>query len=240
MKPRSVFVTGTDTGVGKTVVAAGLAALYRSMGVDVGVMKPVQSGGVWRDGSLVSEDSAFLVAAAQADDCPSLVNPYCFEPAVSPHVAALLSGARVEAEVILGAYHKLAARHEVVIVEGAGGLLVPFADDLLVADLVRMLDLPLLVVARLGLGTINHTLLTVRHAQSLGIEVAGIVFNQAEPAEEGIAERTNPPTVQQLSDVPVLGVVPHLPATDVAACRFGNLVLSIQKALSLNVGGAVS
>jgi len=239
MKPYSVFVTGTDTGVGKTVVAAGLAALYRSMGIDVGVMKPIQSGGVWKDDRLVSEDSAFLMAAAQVDDSLSLVNPYCFEPAVSPHVAALLSGTKIEAEVILEAYRKLAARHEVVIVEGAGGFLVPLADDLLVADLVKLLDLPLLVVARLSLGTINHTLLTVRQAHAQGLEVAGVVFNQAEPGEMGIAERTSPPTIQRLTDVPILGILPYLQTVDVTACRLGNLPIKMKEALNSKVPGAV-
>ncbi|MBI4320173.1 MAG: dethiobiotin synthase [Chloroflexi bacterium] len=221
---KGIFVTGTDTGVGKTVVAAALAALLKAEGIDVGVMKPVQSGGVCENGRLVSEDSRFLMEAAGVDDDPGLVNPYCLEPPLSPNVAARVTGTHIDIGVILSAFQELRRRHEMVVVEGAGGLLVPITDDFLVADLILALDLPAVVVARPGLGTINHTLLTLRCMLQMGIRALGVVINGYRAETAGLAEETSPAEIERLSGVPVLGVMPYVPSVNVERAEVGELV----------------
>lgn len=234
MKPKGIFVTGTDTGVGKTVVAGALAAVLKAKGTDVGVMKPVQSGGIRENGRLISEDARFLMAAANVDDDPALVNPYCVEPPLSPNVAARISGVEFDIDVIIRAFQKLTDRHELVIVEGAGGLLVPIRDDFLIADLILALDLPIIVVARPNLGTINHSLLTLRHARDLGIRPIGTIINAYREDTAGIAEETSPAIIQRLSGVPVLGILPFLLSVDVSTARLGDLAEVAGQRLDLN------
>ena len=161
---RGFFVTGTDTGVGKTVVTGGVAAALRAEGRSVGILKPVQSGARTDD---PSGDAALLGATCV----------YAFEAPLAPLVAARLERATVELEPIVRAAERLAAANDVLLVEGAGGLLVPLADGLLVADVARALALPLVVVARAGLGTVNHVLLTLEAARARGLEVAAVVLN---------------------------------------------------------------
>jgi dethiobiotin synthetase len=203
---KGIFVTGTDTGVGKTVVAAGIAAGLRARGVAVGVMKPVAAGG--------RGDADLLRRASGADDDLGLINPACLRRPLSPNVAAQLEGVSIDVAGIEQAAYHLSQRHDLLIVEGAGGLLVPIRDDFSVADLALRLGLPLLIVARRGLGTINHTLMTIECAKGRGIAVAGVVYNDAVRTEEGTAERTNPEVIERLSGVMCLGVVPFAEGLD--------------------------
>ena len=200
----SIFITGTDTGVGKTVVTAGIAAALRRRGVDVGVMKPVATGAV--DG--VSEDALLLRKAAGVGDPSELINPVCLEPPLAPSVAARITGTRIDLRRVWSAYRTLSARHECMIVEGVGGLLVPILDRYPVARMAKRLGLPLVIVVRPTLGTINHTALTVHAARSFGLRVLGIVINHSEKLERGPAERTNPLALKTECRVPILGEVP--------------------------------
>ncbi|BCS53184.1 dethiobiotin synthase [Geobacter sp. SVR] len=209
---RGLFVTGTDTGVGKTVVAAVLARLLRLRGVDVGVMKPVTSGCREEHGSLISDDAELLCTAAGIPCCPD-VAPYLLREPLAPADAARIDGVRIDFEHIRECYDRLVSRHEIVIVEGAGGLMVPLVGGLLVADLIRQLDLPLLVVARPALGTINHTVLTCFCAQQMGLSVAGVIINNY-PEQPGLAERGAPHQIGGLCGAPVLGLWPHHAGTD--------------------------
>ena len=202
--PRGVFITGTDTGVGKTVVASGLAAALQCQGLDVGVMKPVQAGDY-------PGDAALLQRAAGVADPLDLINPCYLDASLAPAVAAGLGHGRVDIARILEAFHELRRRHKFLVVEGVGGLLVPLEDGFSVADLILALGLPAVVVARPGLGTINHTLLTVRQAHAAGIRVLGTIIN-GYPEEPDLAERTNPQAIEKYSGLPVLGTIPHFPA----------------------------
>ncbi len=181
---RGFFVTGTDTGVGKTVVSLALIRGLRRHGLDVGAMKPVETG-VGPEGPL--DALALRAAAGDADDLAD-VCPLRFALPAAPTVAAAAEGREVEVWAIHRAYERLAARHDCIVAEGAGGLLVPLADKLCMADLARDLDLPLIVVARAALGTLNHTFLTLEAAVSRGLDVAGVVICHASgplsPAEE--------------------------------------------------------
>ncbi len=198
---KGIFVTGTDTGVGKTVAVAVLGTLLKDRGFDVGVMKPVQCGG---------RDAAFLKRTLGVTDPPREVNPYFAPEPLSPHIAFERQRTRVSVKRILAAYRRLEQRHDIVLVEGAGGLMVPLNDNYLVADLVRDLHLEILIVARLGLGTINHTLLTVAQARDHGIPVRGVVFSEASGRKKGVPEKTNPDVIRRLGHVPVLGTIPYL------------------------------
>jgi len=200
---RSLLVTGTDTDVGKTFVAAGLAAALRRRGVDVGVLKPVATGR--------SEDARILLAASKSGDPLPLVNPIHLKAPLSPHLAAKLEGMRVDLRVIDRAYKALVARHEVVIVEGAGGLLVPIREGFTFADLAKRLRWPLVIVARDALGTINHTSLTVEAARARGLKILGIVVNRSHPGRPDLAERLNPAAIAETTGVRVLASIPWRP-----------------------------
>ena len=233
---RGVFVTATDTGAGKTAVTAGIAALLRGRGVDVGVFKPVSSGG--------TADARLLSEAAGVTDALELVNPVRLEAPLSPNVAAELEGRRIPLEPIDDAYSRLTRLHDIVLVEGVGGLLVPIREDFLVADLARRLDLPLLVVARAALGTINHTLLTLEAADRRNQEVIGVVYNTTGPGDPRAAclpsesrrrqARTSPEVISRLSGVRSLGIVPYDPSVDVDAGDTGCLPGLIEQHVDLD------
>lgn len=212
MAPRGIFVTGTDTGVGKTIVAATLARLLRMNGVSVGVMKPVTSGCHEEHGLLVSDDARLLCQAADVEPSDD-VAPYRLREALAPSEAARIDGVRIAFSRIKDGFERLAASYEYVIVEGAGGLMVPLCGGLLVADLARELELPLLVVGRPGLGTINHTVLTCFAAQQLGLQVAGVIINGM-PEAPDLAEQSAPHQIGSLCGTAVLGVWPRRDVVD--------------------------
>lgn len=209
-----VLVTATDTGVGKTTVAAAMVRRLREGGVDVAVLKPFESGCArGPDGSLVPADATILRDAAGGAAPLEAVCLERFEAPVAPGIAAAREGREVTLEGALAAFAALAARHEVVVVEGAGGLLVPLTPDDDVADLAVRLALPLLVVARAGLGTLNHSRLTVESARARSLEVRAIVLNAGPEAvgpdaDPSIAD--NAEVLARLTGVPVLGPLPHL------------------------------
>jgi dethiobiotin synthetase len=205
--PRGVFVTGTDTGVGKTLVSAALARHLRRRSLDVGVMKPVETGVT--DPGRPGADAALLQWAASSADDPALVAPYRLRAPLAPALAAEEESVRVDLAHIVETAKSLSARHDFTIVEGAGGLMVPLAGGLLVADLVLQLGLPLLVVCRPGLGTINHTLLTVHAARTMGIPLAGFIINGM-PEQPDAAEALAPHNLASLASADLLGVLPHV------------------------------
>lgn len=203
-----LFITGTDTGVGKTLVTAGLAAWCHSRGIRVGVMKPIATGDRGRSG-----DARVLAEAAGAQDELTLVNPVCYRDPLAPYAAAARARRSVNWAALLHAYAQLRARHHLLLVEGIGGLLVPLSRRRTVADLAKRLGLPVVIVARLRLGTLNHTLLTVRQAQQEGLVVRGVILNAGEPpaadAAGRLVEQSNPAVLRDWLPVPLLGVLPH-------------------------------
>ena len=170
-----LFITGTDTGVGKTVVSCALARGLREAGVDVGVMKPVETG-VPSEGP---EDARALIRAAQVEDSLDLVCPLQFELPAAPEASAEVENRRAELAPVLSAFETLSRLHDFLLVEGAGGILVPFDPVTTMADLAARLGLPVLVVARASLGTINHTRLTLEACDARGLEVAGVVVSHS-------------------------------------------------------------
>jgi dethiobiotin synthetase len=211
---KGVFVTGTDTGVGKTCIAAGLTAVLRSWGIKAGYFKPMQSGCPEEEGRLVPTDARWARDLAGLRDPLELLTPITLRLPLAPGVAAAQEGLELDLTPVAAALAELTARYEFLVVEGAGGLYVPLLGlRFLVLDLVRWLHLPLLVVARSGLGTINHTALTVMAARQDGVPVAGVVLNQY-PDQPSLAEETNPRVIEAITEVPVLGRVPRVEDLD--------------------------
>lgn len=202
---RGLFVTGTDTGVGKTVVACAIAELLRARRIDVGVMKPIETG-VGPQGPL---DAIALMEAARVEDALDQVCPERFALPAAPSVAAAREGRRVDLARIRTAYAALRRAHRTMLVEGAGGLLVPIADDYSMADLARDLELPLLVVARASLGTVNHTLLTLEVADRRGLPVAGVVISHG-PRAVTSADAANLEALRDALGGRLAGEVPPL------------------------------
>ncbi|GAB4295018.1 MAG: dethiobiotin synthase [Desulfuromonadia bacterium] len=207
-KGRGIFITGTDTGVGKSIVAAVLATLLHHRGIRVGVMKPVSSGCRMAGGELLSDD-AHLLASAIGEPVTDAVAPYRLTLPIAPSAAAERDGVTISFERIREALETISATHDFVIVEGAGGLMVPLRGGFLVSDLVRFLQLPLLVVARPDLGTVNHTLLTCFAARQMGLDLRGIVINRF-PTHPDEAEKTAPHLIDSLSGAPLLGRFPSV------------------------------
>ena len=201
---RGVFVAGTDTEVGKTAIAAALAAALRGRGVDVGVMKPIASGGV------PSLDALMLKDAAATDDDLELINPICLTEPLAPSIAAEIDGVEIDLGAIRRARDELDRRHDVMIVEGIGGWLVPICEGVTSADIAVEFGLPVLIVARPGLGTINHTLLTLEAVRRRSLPVLGVVINRFNAAAATVAERTNPDQIERYGRVKVLAVVPDI------------------------------
>jgi dethiobiotin synthetase len=206
---RGLFVTATDTGAGKTFVTAGVARIWRREQRPFRVCKPVATGteGRW------SEDTRVLAEAA-GDANLEAVTPYTFAAGAAPPVAARLAGVRLRLEDLTTAVRLRAAGGRTVLVEGVGGLLCPLTERETVADLAAELCLPLIVVTRRSLGTLNHTLLTVEAAQGRGLRLAGVVVTATAPIS-GVAEETAIEELRRRLDVPLLAVLPHQPdATD--------------------------
>jgi dethiobiotin synthetase len=206
--PAGIFVTGTDTGVGKTFVSTNILRTLIKRGIQPGVMKPVETGCSEKEGRLVPEDALTLKKAASLDETLRLINPYALKYPLAPLVAAHLEGVEIDQSVILRAFSELREKYEFMLVEGAGGLMVPLTETYLMAHLAKEIALPLIVVARPSLGTINHTSLTVAAARSCSCDIAGIVINYVVDYEEGLAEKTNPKVMEKLCYVPVVGIVP--------------------------------
>ncbi|KXZ21845.1 dethiobiotin synthase [Bacillus nakamurai] len=203
---KSFFVTGTDTGVGKTVISCGLAALFKQKNVDVGVFKPFLSG-VPR--SHPKSDTSLLKQMSQTCLSHEDITPFeCKEP-LAPHVALMLEGRSVGMEEVINHWRNIKDKHDCFIVEGAGGISVPLGEDYLVSHLIKALELPVVIVTRPDLGTINHTYLTVEYAKKMGLHIIGIVINGTSN-RPGLDEETNPKMIETLCGVPILGITPKL------------------------------
>lgn len=203
-----LFITGTDTGVGKTFVGGLLAGLLRRRGVDIGVMKPIESGCLRKDGILYPQDAYELKEKAQSPDPIEDIVLYAFEMPAAPAVAAEEEGVTIELPRIVEKFQALSSRHWLTLVEGAGGLLVPLTRHEDNAHLILALKVPALVVARALLGTINHTLLTVNWAKALSVEVLGVIINDP-LGNLNQSERENFQALVERLPVPLLGIVPY-------------------------------
>lgn len=224
---KNYFITGTDTGVGKTLVGGGIAGILRQAGKNVGVYKPFESG-------CGSGDPADAVFLKEMSGCPESLDRICpcrMKAPLAPGIAAEIEGVVPDMDRVQLLFRHMRETYQPVLVEGAGGIMVPVTGRLLTSDLIKMLGLPVIIVSRLSLGTINHTLLTVAYARSRGIEIAGIVLNQVS-REVGPAARTNPDVIRKFSKVPVLGQVPFIPGEKRTDRKY--IIKTVQNNIDLN------
>ncbi|AMA73509.1 MULTISPECIES: dethiobiotin synthase [Aneurinibacillus] len=232
----SFFVTGTDTGVGKTMVTGCLTAFLSMCGYDAVPYKPIQSGGVQGDGGLVAEDVTFYRSLHSLPYEQNTLCTYCMEPAVSPHLAARQTGTRINPGHIAQQLSTLRKKHDVVLVEGAGGLAVPIMEEkqevYMTADLIRDLRLPLLIVTHPGLGTINHTILTVEYARACRIPILGLLVNRM-PDNPSEMMQDNVRIISSLTNLPVLGMLPDI--TDFKPERIRERLPEIGRSLRLTL-----
>ena len=215
-------VVGTDTAVGKTLVAGAIARCLRRLGRKVAVFKPAATGCRRDRGQLISADAEFLAACADSSQNLCEIAPVRYAAALAPNAAAGIEGAPVDLEAIFDAYRRLADQAQVVVVEGIGGLLCPITDDFWVIHFARMINLPVVIVARGGLGTINHTLLTLHAARAAGLNVAGVVVNRYPVGPNpDHAAATNPAQIAQRGNVNILALAPDEPANSVEKATIG-------------------
>ncbi|MGA9755377.1 MAG: dethiobiotin synthase [Desulfobaccales bacterium] len=232
---RGVFITGTNTDVGKTWVAAGLTAALRQQGVKAVYFKPMQSGCPLAGGRLIPTDARFARRLTGLDEPLEVLTPIALGLPLAPGVAAAQAGVEVDLGRIAAGIEDLAGRYEILVVEGAGGLYVPLiGTHFLVLDLIRWLGLPLAVVAKSGLGTINHTVLTVKAALAAGIRVAGVILNRY-PEHPGLAEATNPGVIEALTGVPILGRLPEV--ADITSAEGREVFLAALAAVADKLAG---
>ncbi|GAX60856.1 dethiobiotin synthase [Candidatus Scalindua japonica] len=225
---KGVFVTGSNTGVGKTVIAAAIAASIKAHGLSVGVMKPVASGAKESCGKLISEDAVYLKKIIDSTDDDAIVNPILLKPPIAPTIAASQSGVSINIDKIWRAYEALSNKHDFVVVEGVGGLMVPIDDTHFVADLAHKMDLALIIVSGDYLGTINHTLLTVEYARNRNLRIKGIVINMLKNSDDFVRE------IEKYSSVPILGTIPFKENVSVEDCVYGDIVEDFRREINVS------
>ncbi len=202
-----LFVTGTDTDIGKTALSALLLAELHRRNINAAPMKPAQTG---CEGSVPDLDYSLSMASMDVDEATyKNMSPYQFEPACSPHLVAEMAGTEIDIAEMVIAARTLASEYEFVIAEGAGGVVVPLNRHETMLDLMQALKLPVLIAARPGLGTINHTLLSIRALRSDGLDITGVVFVASTDKEFSFIEEDNGTTIEQFGKVPVLGTIPY-------------------------------
>ena len=204
---RAIFITGTDTGVGKTFFTCGLAQLLKSCGYNVGVMKPVETGCVMRDGALYPEDAWRLKEASGCAEPIERICPYRLPEPLAPSIAAQRAGVRIDVDRLLTVLDEIKIAHDIVLIEGAGGLMVPLLPSYTFADFAAVAKLPVIVVAANKLGVINHLLLSLEHASCKGLTSVGYVLNRLSN-EPSLAAETNREVLLGLTGVSCLGELP--------------------------------
>lgn len=217
---KGMFITATDTGVGKTVVTAGLALAIQATGLRAGVIKPVQSGHHNDD---PQSDGMRLKRLTGVDDPIDVMVPYSFQAPVAPGLAAEWENQTIDQKRILQHIATLSQKVDIVLVEGAGGLMVPLGNDWTIAHLAKMIGFPLFIVARPSLGTINHTVLTTMGARQMGLHPLGVVFNQSAKGETDLSVTDNARFIEALAQIPVLGTIPWI--EDITAETLAKVVM---------------
>jgi dethiobiotin synthetase len=204
------FITGTDTGVGKTVVTACLSLLFKNQGMDVGVMKPIETGVDPKCSSTANSDAKFLMKVSGSTDAEEEVCPYRLKIPASPYQASEIAGTPIQPATILEKLKILQSRHNMMLVEGIGGLLVPITTRYNVADLALEIGLPLIIVSRTLVGTLNHTLLTINAAREHGLKIKGVILNRQEGGDLDEVEKQQGKLIEELSDTLILGTCPNI------------------------------
>ncbi len=204
---KSFFITGTDTDVGKTYITAGLAVSLRKIGIDVGVMKPFAAGTAQKKG-FKSKDVEILSKAAQITDPESLLNPQFFPIPASPYTAWKNLKIKPKTSLILSSFKKLSKQHEMILVEGMGGVMTPVLKDYYITNLIKDMKIPTIIVTRSKVGTVNHTIMTVKMCEKYKIPIKGIIINNFDSVGYNTKELTR--DLQNLTGIKVLGIIPFI------------------------------
>jgi dethiobiotin synthetase len=239
-----IFITGTDTGVGKTIISAALVIALKRQGVDAGYFKPVASGAVRTKTEWMSPDLRLILNTTGLTDPPPLMNPVCLVPPLAPLPAAECSGVRWSRSEIDKALKLLRSYHDFLVVEGIGGLMVPLKKKFWVIDLIKQAGFPVLVIGLPNLGTINHTLMTLTLLKLQKVKVLGFLFN-GQRGTPGLAEKTAPGIIEHYSKVPYWGTLPWDPKVSEAKFRLGSIpnrleAIVIQQMKSLKADSTLS
>jgi dethiobiotin synthetase len=219
---KGFFITGTDTDIGKTITTGLLTKYFLEKGIDAFPYKPVQSGAVLKKDRLVAPDTEFYEKVTNRSFGKN-ANTYLLKTPSSPHLAAALDGVSIELKPILEQVEKLQGIHELLLIEGAGGLIVPLNEEATILDLIERVSLPVILVARAGLGTINHTVLSVMALKQRSINIAGIILNQTSRDEMPEIERDNKRMIETLTGEKVIGVLPNISQNSFATVDVGEL-----------------
>jgi len=203
---KSLFIAGTDTDVGKTYIGAGLAVTFRKMGIDVGVMKPFAAGTAQKKG-YKSEDIVILSRAAKACDPENLINPQFFKIPASPYTAWKTLKTKPKVSTILSSFKKLTKLHEMILVEGMGGIMTPILKDYYITNLIKEMKIPTVIVTRSKIGTVNHTIMTVKMCEKYKIPVKGIIINNF---DDGYPIPELKRDLENLTGIKVLGSIPFI------------------------------
>jgi len=207
----SLFITGTDTDVGKTYVAAGLAMTLRKMGIDIGIMKPFAAGNPQKKG-FKSKDVEILSRAAQVSDPEKLMNPQFFEMAASPYTASKNLKVKVRVSSVLSNFKKLSKLHSIILVEGMGGIMTPILKNYFVTNLIKDMKIPVVIVTRTKIGTVNHTIMTCKMCEKYKIPIKGIIINNFDL--DGYLVRDLKRDLQSITGIPILGTIPYMENID--------------------------
>ena len=204
----SYFVTGTDTGVGKTAITAGIAGSLRNLGINVGVMKPIATGYQQKAG-YKSSDVTILAEAAGIKDPEDLINPVFLPIPTSPYDASKLLSVPIDMPLILTKFKKLLSLHDMILIEGIGGIMTPITKNFFVADMIKAMAIETIIVTRATLGTLNHTVMTCKMCKDYDIKVKGLVINNFD--EKGTpAEKSAPTTLYELTGINIIGIIPFI------------------------------
>ena len=224
-KKAGLFVTGTDTGVGKTLIAGAIAKILTEKGVKVGVFKPIATGCKRSWDGLTSDDTEFLAYCANSDLSLSTITPVGYPTPAAPVVSAACDGPAVDFDRIAAAYKDICQNSDIVVVEGIGGVRVPLTAEFDLLDLAVEFALPVVIVARPNLGTINHTLMTIDCVRAAELKIAGVVINNYNATESTVAEDTAPEVIAKWGGVSVLSVVPFDETADIEEPNLGEFIV---------------
>ena len=225
---KSFFVTGTDTGVGKTVITAALAMCLRKLGIDVGVMKPIASGIPQKTG-FKSSDVSSLYEAAGITDSEEMINPVFLPIPTSPYDATKILNVSIDMPLIFEKFQNLIKTHQMLLVEGIGGIMTPITKNFFVADMIKAIGLDTIIVTRSTLGTLNHTIMTLRMCKDYEIPVKGMIVNYFDE-RGGPAEKNAPATLYELTGIPILGIIPFVKDYQ----KLDTMVNIVEKNIDLN------
>jgi dethiobiotin synthetase len=225
-KVKGLFITGTDTGVGKTLITGGIAKILRKQGLKVGVFKPVATGCRMEMNELVSRDAEFLRMCAELNEPMTVIMPAAYEIPAVPIVCARKENRPIDYEQIAAMYNYLAKTCDVVLVEGIGGAMVPLDEHTMIIDLAAKMKLPTVIVAREKLGTVNHTLMTINAVRHAGLHVAGVVINGHIYPSAGIAEETAPKIIAEIGDTKILAIVGQDDQSSVEDLKLGQMIIA--------------